>query len=430
MAATFTFVFVAMGQGDCCMVRCPDGKIVVVDCGRSRNEMGDPGWVIEAMMLLRDASWAGGNSDKIDALILTHPDIDHYNRVLVFFGEARWKGEIKLPSRGEVLKNPRFRKINVDAIYLSYAYTDNSPLGKYTGTALHSNIIAGHFRTRRVYEVTINSETDSDNIYRQWVDNDSFKAPTSGQIAGKKMTILNGVTDSTPWSVSIVAGNVEKGYGNAIDQSADEKNAKSLITLFEVGGRKALLCGDATFSTEKFLLNVHEASGLLKNVDLVQVPHHGSRNASGNRFVQMTNPICVVGSVGFLEHSHRLPRYDKVLERWLDQIESKDTHIADHDIDYWTEKKKGKFITVNDIADLYNSWTKYGKDLSPVESNKERTFYYIKNPTKTNDVIAFYKLKSGYGMFMFRESVNSPLTLTSQKTQVFALSSEGVTYRG
>ena len=56
--AEFKFVFVSMGQGDCCMVRCPDGRVVVVDCGSKANANDpEPEGRFEAMWCLRNDNW-------------------------------------------------------------------------------------------------------------------------------------------------------------------------------------------------------------------------------------------------------------------------------------------------------------------------------------------------------------------------------------
>ncbi|HEX8068860.1 MAG TPA: MBL fold metallo-hydrolase [Pyrinomonadaceae bacterium] len=433
MAAKFIFVFVAMGQGDCCMVRCPDGKVVVVDCGSTTNKWGNPNWVAEAMLLLRHGDWAGGNGDKVDALVLTHSDADHHNKVVSFFSETQWQGDLKMPSTGQVLNRPTARRIGIGKIYLSDAHAANAPLGNYTGGNLNNEVIGGTFSTTDIYEVTINSKTDANNSYRRWSSTNSFGAivnpqPVNAhQIAGKRLTILSGKTEQTDWSVSIVAGNVARGYGGVTD-GATADNAKSLVTLFEVGGKKALLCGDATFSTEKFLLDAHQASDLLKNLELVQIPHHGSRYASGNKFVQMTKPQWVVASVSFLEHSYRLPRYEYVIDRWLGEIEGQNRTTNDHDVDYWTvETEDGETIEDDDVQAKYKEWTNDGQNFSLVDWNDSKTFYFLKQPG--NGVIALYNQQKG-GLFLYRETVNSRLVLTSQKTQIFDLTANGVTHRG
>lgn len=420
--AKFTFVFVEMGQGDCTMVKCPDGKIVVVDCGYTTGVWNDPNAYIEAYLLLRTPEWAGGNNNKINALILTHPDADHHNKVLSFFNAAAWNGAITLPSNNNVVQDPTGGKINIDAIYISSAYGDDSPMGNYTGGALGANVCNHYFGTNLIYEFTINNPANRGNFLRRWIKADNFNNPTSGgqiEVFLQKMSILSGNTGGQDWKISVIAGNVPKGYGNVQD-GATEDNAKSLITLFEVGNRKALLCGDATLSTERFLLDAHTA--LIQNVDLVMVPHHGSAYASGQNFVQNVNPIAGVVSVGFLEHSYRLPRYTAVLERWLECIEARNAAdpLLPHDIDYWYA------CTDQQVTDKYNEWTNNNTDLSRVDSNPSGNFWYLKNPVSGSDYGIYRLLNSG--MLLFRENVTSHLTMTAQKTQVYELSENGVVY--
>jgi len=439
MAARFTFVFVAMGQGDCCLVRCPDGRVVVVDCGSTANPYGDPDWVNEAQILLRANTFAGGNGNSIDALILTHSDDDHHNKVVQFFKATSWTGNVNMPTSGQVLTNPSIPQVNIDTIYFSDAYADNSPLAYYSGGALNGHIYNHYFSTEDLYEVTINNVTDANNSFKRWNwTRDHFAAlvppaqANAHQINGKRLTILNGTTNGMNWSVSIIAGNVPRGYGNAID-GATADNAKSLITLFEVNGRKALLCGDATFSTEQFLTTVHGGgggTGILQNIDLIQVPHHGSAYASGANFVQLTNPRWAVASVGFLEHTYRMPRYDAVLEEWMGTLETHGNTITHHDVDYWTmytDASPPQQVTTNDIDNKYNTWTTNGTDFSLVGYNQSRKFFYLQTPPY--GVYGYYRKQTG-GQFLFRESVDSTLTLTSQKTQRFYLSDTGVTYIG
>jgi len=63
--------FVYVGQGDCTFVKTPEGSNVLIDCGSTRD--GDP---IEARNYVQQVIGAGG---KIDVLVVTHPDADHYN---------------------------------------------------------------------------------------------------------------------------------------------------------------------------------------------------------------------------------------------------------------------------------------------------------------------------------------------------------------
>ena len=96
LAAEFTFVFVGIGQGDCCLVKCPNGKIIMVDCGSS-NDSQSLGESWEAISLLRTPQWCGGKKNKLEALILTHPDQDHYNWATTFLQYHMRDSDVTLP---------------------------------------------------------------------------------------------------------------------------------------------------------------------------------------------------------------------------------------------------------------------------------------------------------------------------------------------
>ncbi len=423
MAAEFKLVFVEMGQGDCCMARCPDGEIVVIDCGSKANKYGDPDAEIVAQVMLRDKDWAGGRKNRVAVLILTHPDADHHNKVVSFFDETNILSDITVPSTGKVIKKSKIPKIKIDEIYFSNSYGDDSPLGNYGDGMLNLYIYSGHFETNWIYEITINNETDAKNKYKSWNKGSCFKTLAgTGPIKNKRFVIRSGRTEGKAWRVSIIAGNVPNGY-KGIKDAASEENAKSLVTLFEIEEKKALLCGDMTFSTEKFLRDIH--SDLLTSIDLAQIPHHGSAHASAKDTVTMLNPKAAVVSVGFIEHSHRLPRHDSVLERWVNEIGMR-ANIDLHDIDYWNNKnEKSKDITDADIQKKYNEWTKNGTDFSEVYRTNSKYFLCLAQPFP--GVYGLYQLEKG-GLFLYRERVISNLTMTSQKTQVYTLDENGVTY--
>lgn len=70
-AAELEVHFVYVGQGDQSIVKTPDGKNILIDSGSTRD--GD---VNEARRYLQHAL---GPSGKVDVLVVTHPDADHYN---------------------------------------------------------------------------------------------------------------------------------------------------------------------------------------------------------------------------------------------------------------------------------------------------------------------------------------------------------------
>lgn len=63
--------FVAVGHGSATVVRLPDGRTLLVDAGR----LGSPRAGVDAVS---GTLWAQGTT-HIDAVVLSHPDADHYN---------------------------------------------------------------------------------------------------------------------------------------------------------------------------------------------------------------------------------------------------------------------------------------------------------------------------------------------------------------
>lgn len=356
----FDIICFYMGQGDCSMIRCPDGKIVMIDCGSTFDLNSD--FLKVVVEQVRHTAWAGA-AMCIDALILTHSDADHHNKAKSVLLEPKF--DILDPVTQNVVGTQQYDKLKIDNIYFSCAGSDTGPLAKYKGEAFNQEIYNHTFETSEIQSVTICSADDNNNFYKKWDAAGNFVQivpnPTTGgntwPIANRKHTILNGRTaGGKDWSVSLIAGNVAKIKGPIQYLGKDEggayfkdtakaDNAQSLITLFEIGGKKALFCGDATFSTENFL--VQYQSALISNVDFLLAPHHGSEYASSIPFVNATNPKTVAVSVGFMEHSYRHPRKASV-SRWVSKLQAR---VAEREIDYWDT------ILMN-VEQVWSDWQK------------------------------------------------------------------------
>jgi hypothetical protein len=345
----FDVICFYMGQGDCSLIHCPDDKIVMIDCGGLYDFNAQYQKIVVDQV--RDPDWAG-HKMLIDALILTHSDTDHHNQVVSVLGAPNLTGT-------------KEKKLAIDKIYLSRAKDDTSPLAYYQGGQLAYQVINKFFMTSELYEVTICSEDDNKNFYKKWTEKDNFKNVVINQatkkaewpIIGKKWLLFGGVTPTNgiSWSVSLIAGNVRRETSPIDDLGKDEKgwpfvdgstdqNAQSLVTLLEIGDKKALFCGDATFSTEHFL--VKSQSKLIGNVQFLPAPHHGSEYASSIPFVDLVKPKQVAVSAGFNEHSHLHPRQLAIL-RWLAKAGNTNAHL----IDYWE-------IDSTKANDTYQDWLK------------------------------------------------------------------------
>jgi competence protein ComEC len=75
-------------------------------------------------------------------------------------------------------------------------------------------------------------------------------------------------------------------------------NDASLVVRLTFAGRRMLLPGDIGEEGEAELLDAHRASGLELAADVLKIPHHGSRHASGWHFIEAVSPGLAVASAG------------------------------------------------------------------------------------------------------------------------------------
>lgn len=61
---------IPVGQGDCTIIQCPNGNLVVLDCGSSGGNRVSPNQIMDFL---------GAQIDQVIAIIITHPDRDHFN---------------------------------------------------------------------------------------------------------------------------------------------------------------------------------------------------------------------------------------------------------------------------------------------------------------------------------------------------------------
>ncbi|HEX7733932.1 MAG TPA: MBL fold metallo-hydrolase [Ktedonobacteraceae bacterium] len=406
----FDIICFYMGQGDCSLIRCPDGTIIMIDCG-SKGDF-QPEFLNIVARQVRDPDWAG--NVRIDALILTHKDADHHSKVGWVLGELQ-------DSSGKVTHH----KLAVPRIYFSWAKSDTSPLGRYTANGLNKVVYSHYFTTDELYEVTINSANN--NFYQKWTKADDFQTvaldPVTKQkevpISGRKLPLFQGITPGGKvWHVSLIAGNVlkESGIiedlgddedGNPFKDGATEDNARSLVTLLEIGPKpmKALFCGDSTFSTEHFLTKYQ--STYLSDAQFLLVPHHGSEWASSPLFVKTVKPGQVAVSAAYMEHSHLHPR-EKALQRWLDKV-GLDTS---HQLDYWKRNSR-------DADDTLADWQK--RKLSVYTSDSGRFIWLTTLPPGGN---VNYAVKSRVGT-LYRAEIQRKLRETAFSIDLNNLAAPG-----
>ena len=78
------------------------------------------------------------------------------------------------------------------------------------------------------------------------------------------------------------------------DVSDSDLNNRSLVTLFQAGGRSVLLMGDAEAAAERSLLNHYP----LLSCEILKVGHHGANTSSSGEFLCAVRPSTAVISCG------------------------------------------------------------------------------------------------------------------------------------
>ena len=309
MSEFFRLVYYDVGQGDCILVVCPDDRLVMIDCGSSKGLSVDE--KIDIAVDIR--KFTSRNNGKLDALILTHPDKDHYNLVVqLLFQSAYIKNETEYT----------LDTVTFEDVYFSEEIVDGrEPMWHYSVAAIGENIKACKFKTLNLHHIII---TDSDQTRLTYSQDNDFDMPEIEAIENHRYSVMHGVTPAgQQWEISIIAGSIK---------GVDDTNPMSLVTLLEIGRNKeykALMLGDSTFETEAFLMNTHR--DLISNVKFAHVPHHGSDTSSGQRFVQLVNPLGAQETMQTAETVFCLPKAVQT-KRWVDQINNqKETHL----VDYW-----------------------------------------------------------------------------------------------
>jgi beta-lactamase superfamily II metal-dependent hydrolase len=373
---TFQILFLSMGQGDCCVITCPDGQHVMIDCGSKALEAADAMADIQSLIHSRGViNHQDSFNGRISALILTHPDKDHITKVAEIIGGEAY--EIRDETK-------TFDPIPVDTVYFSDHKTGrtdfrNSPL-RYYGTSLCATTLYYYSKVQDMYCVTLKT---GEKILHKWVPPFDKTGYTSALIGSDRVTVCAGTTydgeDEIAWEVSIIAGNVARAAGDQSD--TDGRNAASLVTLVRRGEETALICGDATISTENYLYNTFRKTDVIRSVTLLQAPHHGSSlTSSSTNFVNLVKPQRVAISVQKDEHSHHLPGIETVRAYIANAVGAKS-----HPVTGWRTMEHDEFY------DATNRWVADKVKYVEEADNQFRTARFVRQGVDgsnfTGDVI-------------------------------------------
>jgi beta-lactamase superfamily II metal-dependent hydrolase len=348
---TLTVAFLSVGSGDCIVIKTPAGHVFVVDCGSRKRPEGPYRKriqdVFKTCFLKSDTPGAKHN---LKAMILTHPDRDHYNEIVpvlapiinkiedLFYSLDLRSYNDKAAKDDEEEPTPPSSSSSTSSSSSSSSSTSSTSTGVATGggdpPAKTFQFLAGH--AVRKHRVTINSDTPS-------LETDSAAAnktpPYAPDKATKSITVHKenwhgstceiillaaGVTKKSQSDLTFTAAESRKDKTGTRDRYAKPlkasgrtpapTNTASIVTLVKARDKKLLLCGDATYLTELYLLQNHLAE--ITKVDVAQIEHHGAGTAHGaGIYVEKLDPFFAAVSTG-THGGDNNPRW-RVIQKYL-----------------------------------------------------------------------------------------------------------------
>ena len=231
-------VFLDVGQGDCIYVETKEGQHFMFDCGSSSRSK------ISTNVVIPFLKYKGVNT--LDGLFLSHPDEDHTNGAIELIGLA-CENEL-------VIRN----------VILGANCDDLSPyeLEGYLNLVGYAND-----KSLKI--------------------NDSYNKTDINIIcigAGDRIVSESG-------EISFLCLHPTKGF------EAKDTNEDSECFLLECGDLKALFTGDIQGAGEDELILKLKKYGI-ENIDILKVAHHGSRNSTGEDFLDIIRPKTAIISCG------------------------------------------------------------------------------------------------------------------------------------
>jgi beta-lactamase superfamily II metal-dependent hydrolase len=301
-AKCLTVLTLDAGQGDCTLIVLPDKSLILVDCGSKKNgDVVSPeiGKVFDAYLP------AAGN--RLKALVLTHPDGDHYNLLMKLLVDRQ-------PTIETVIYGGQRKD-----------YVSNN-----VGVWLTHRAASGE-RIRGLDDATVpkigqkywSAAPDPDLTYRD---------------AG------NNIWDV---EVRILAANVGDGRIKA------EANPNSVVLLLTYSDINMFLMGDSTEQTEDFILNCDRATGFLTTLlngrrTMLRLGHHGSKTSSGPAWLGKIEPEAVLvssdtrtfGRAGSSIPASAVMDHVRALPKMADNVET-----AHHFVQYNEVKAEHEAVT-------------------------------------------------------------------------------------
>jgi beta-lactamase superfamily II metal-dependent hydrolase len=298
-------------QGDGAVIESPDGKVILVDGGD--NQM------FARYLAGRFRGTTASNPRKIDCILVTHGDADHFAGLPEIFKSETNKEKRKRlfiqPQRyyhNGIVKRPGTKngKRVPDVELLG---PTRKVAGKTFLTGLEDNLLQvadeklnAPFKEWRDALKEYNKRSSIEFRRLEFGDNDAFSffnqddlrievlGPLVTKVAGKSALRFLG---DPPRGPRVGHESVSLGEEDFKGHSASHTiNGHSIVFRLSYGGFSYLFTGDLNDEASRFLTSEHNAGRLNLRSEVFKVPHHGSADFSGALFQAVSPVISIVSS--------------------------------------------------------------------------------------------------------------------------------------
>lgn len=357
-------VFADAGQGDCTLIFFPNEEVWMVDCGCKINKEVQEVVAARIPELIGEAFeqkfGKEGAEDKksngkwkIDLLILTHPDIDHYNQVVKISEKVQFSRVIYGGKEEDYGKSDMEELEKGIDYYKKELIRLRSPRYKLRGRDKRVKNLESQIdelkKKKKEYE---KEGKDKYEGFRKWLKDQLEKQ--GGKLEREDWPCVCDVNTST----TFLAENSAKRFFY-IKNSGTENNSNSIVFRVSYFQYVFYFMADATELVERLVLKKWDIKIMNENKTVIlKVSHHGSHNSSIPGFLEELAPdICVISSDVRSFGGYSLPR-KSLIERLIKNIKTPHLKLILHSYYYWDEtkseviKNKGKWRIVKKEDEL------------------------------------------------------------------------------
>lgn len=304
------FYFFNVGQGECTLIQLPTGDWVLVDFGSTADWSSVRDKVFEQIISFVPAK-------RFEYVILTHPDSDHYNKIVGLLDKGFTFNNLYYSKRLEKIVT----NINGEQVRIETDEVGESLLGCFTGKSGNGKTkikLLTKDKVNNINFVHINEVVTSKSTSNNYIKTFTRSGPGgkfTNSTENRSMTDkgiliassrLSPQDEEAAWEIYIMAGNVK------IDSSVEgqRKNTASIVTLFNIdnGGKYVLLRGDATDATDEYLVSNYKSFFQDNIIDLGNIAHHGSNlHCNEPEYIEYLAPQTSILSCAKQNSMYKLP---------------------------------------------------------------------------------------------------------------------------